>query len=252
MAALLAIAALAACAKDDEPGLDGTLWRLESYLNADGETVQALPDVDVTATFDGGRLSGSAGCNQYGATYTRRGNQLTLELLEVTLMLCQSEPIMAQEGAYIEALSHAASYRVADDRLEIADADEQTVLTFVSVEPAPLVGTTWLLTWYHDGQGSLVSVLADSEITAQFGEDGQVAGSAGCNGYGASYTVEDDQLSVGPAAATLMLCADPAGIMEQEAAYLGALARAARYRITADELELLDDTGALVASYVAP
>ena len=132
MAALLAIAALAACAKDDALGLDGTLWRLESYLNADGETVQALADVDVTATFDGGRLSGSAGCNQYGATYTRRGNKLTLELLEVTLMLCQSEPIMAQEGAYVEALSRVARYRVTGDELDLLDEDGAVVASYVA------------------------------------------------------------------------------------------------------------------------
>jgi heat shock protein HslJ len=41
-----------------------------------------------------------------------------------------------------------------------------------------------------------------------------------------------------------MACAEPAGVMEQESAYLGALGRAARARLDGDTLRLLapDDT----------
>jgi heat shock protein HslJ len=129
--------------------------------------------------------------------------------------------------------------------------NDKTILTFSAVKPRPLTGTTWVLSWYNDGKGALVSVLAGSQITAQFGEDGQLAGSAGCNTYKATYTLDGDQISIGPAGTTRMLCAEPAGIMEQEAAYVAALSSATQYQIVGGELELLDDAGNRIEVYTA-
>jgi heat shock protein HslJ len=50
-------------------------------------------------------------------------------------------------------------------------------------------------------------------------------------------------------AATRKACTEPAGIMEQEAAYLAALPKAARYQAAGRSVELLSAEGTRVASF---
>jgi heat shock protein HslJ len=114
-----------------------------------------------------------------------------------------------------------------------------------------LTGTTWWLNGYHDGQSGFVSVLSGTEITALFGDDGQVSGSAGCNNYSASYTVKDGVITFGPAATTRKACAEPEGIMTQESAYLAALESVVAFQIEGDELTLTNTEGVRVATFTA-
>ena len=50
------------------------------------------------------------------------------------------------------------------------------------------------MTAYNNGKQAVVSGVADTEVTAVFGADGQLSGSAGCNRYNAPYTVDGDRL----------------------------------------------------------
>ena len=63
-----------------------------------------------------------------------------------------------------------------------------------------------------------------------------MSGTAGCNNYSASYTVDGNAITIGPAISTMMFCADPEGVMEQEMAYLQALPSAATYVVQGDRL----------------
>jgi heat shock protein HslJ/membrane-bound inhibitor of C-type lysozyme len=74
------------------------------------------------------------------------------------------------------------------------------------------------------------------EITLVFFADGQVAGRGGCNSYSGRYTLSGEGLSVGPIAATKMMCMD-GGVMAREAHFLDILGKAARFD--------LDDEGRL-------
>ncbi len=229
--------------------LESTPWSLVAYVNKEGELVGVLPDTEITVTFESGEVRGSAGCNSYFGPYEIDGNQMTIGLLGATQMLCP-EPIMEQEGAYLAALHSAAAYTIEGDKLEIAGSSGETILVFGVLEPMPLTGTTWQMMRYNNGREAMVSSLLGTEITAVFGEDGNLTGSAGCNNYTASYEINDDRLTVGPAATTRMMCAQPEGIMEQEAAYLAALESAASYTIEGVRLELLDAEGGRSVSYV--
>jgi len=184
-------------------------------------------------------VSGTAGCNNYFAKYEVSGSQLTIGVGGTTMMAC-SQPIMAQESAYITNLAASASYLITGDQLEISGADGNALLTYKVIQPTPLTGMLWRLTMYNNGKEALVSTLAGAEITATFGEDGSLAGSAGCNNYSASYTVDGSALTVTAPATTQKMCAEPVGVMDQEAAYLNALQMAAVYAITGDELEITD------------
>jgi heat shock protein HslJ len=116
-----------------------------------------------------------------------------------------------------------------------------------SAPPAgDLQGGTWYLETYKDAQGNQMPVLAGSQITLEFRTDGSVGGSSGCNTYSGSYQVDGDQVQIGPLASTMMACMDPAGLMEQETAYLQVLSSATSFRLGDSQLELLDDAGQVV------
>ena len=75
-------------------------------------------------------------------------------------------------------------------------------------------GTGWTLTGYvHDG--TPVQALTTTTVTLDFGEDGKLSGSAGCNHYFASYEVKGTSVTIGQAGFTLMYCITP-GVMDQE------------------------------------
>ena len=61
---------------------------------------------------------------------------------------------------------------------------------------------------------------------------------------------EENRLSVSNVFSTEMGCLEPTGILEQETAYLTALSAAATYQITADRLEMFDETGDQVLVFV--
>ena len=88
----------------------------------------------------------------------------------------------------------------------------------------------------ENGQGK--KPVADTEVTLRFSAE-KLTGSAGCNGYFASYQTGDDrQLSITDIASTEMWCLQPEGIMEQETKFLQWLNKANSYRINDDQLTL--------------
>jgi heat shock protein HslJ len=229
-----------------DASLAGTSWLLASLGDQN-----ALPTPAVTANFnEDGSLTGSGGCNSYSFSYELEGNKLTISSVgPVTLMACP-DPIMQQEAAYFAALGEVATYQTQGDTLELLAANGNVVATFTALQPASLAGSTWEVIGYNNGKGGVVSVIIGTEITAVFGEDGMLTGSAGCNNYNASYeTSGDNNISIGPAATTRKFCADPEGTMDQEQQYLAALQTAATYKIELDRLELRTAEGALAADF---
>lgn len=228
--------------------LEGPTWLLTSVTDANGVESPVPDGVEATATFADGSVSGGAGCNNYNAAYTLDGDSLTIVPGPMTLMACP-EPQMNVEQQFMAALSATAAYQIADRELALLGADGQGLATFTVQESVGLTGVTWVATSYNNGRGGVVSIVADTEITAIFDAAGEVGGSAGCNRYFSSYTVEDAMIAIQPAASTRKLCPEP--IMEQEYAYLAALPTAATFAIQGDQLELRTADGALVAAYLA-
>lgn len=226
--------------------LEGPTWQLSSVADANGEITAVPEGVEATAMFADGAVSGSAGCNNFRAGYTVDGENLTILPGPMTMMACP-EPQMTVEQQFVAALSATASYAIVDGQLELSDANRQVLATLVVQEPASLTGGTWVATRYNNGRGAAVSILADTQITALFGDDGSLTGSAGCNNYMTDYTIDGATISIQPAASTRKACPGP--IMQQENEYLSALPTAAMFSIRGDKLELRTADGALVASY---
>jgi heat shock protein HslJ len=243
LAALLVTVAISGCGEDEEPAaevseLEGVPWVLAS-----GVEVVGWEDVAPSATFADGRVAGSTGCNRFNGAYTADGESLELSQVASTEMACMP-PADAVESAFLAALQRVAVWGVEDDELVLHDADHEEVLRFRAATP---VGS-WQVTAFLR-EGSVSSPVAGTEITASFAESGALSGSSGCNGYTSSFTTERGAIEIAQPAGTKKLCAEPEGIMEQEAAYLAALPKAVRYEVDGRSLRLLTAEATVVATF---
>lgn len=249
LAAFLAPALVLAGGADVKT-LEGATWRLASVARTDGQ-LHAVPNsVEATASFASGSVSGSGGCNRYTASYTVAAGKLTIGLAASTMMACP-EPQTAVEQPFMAALARTMAYQIEDDQLSLLDAGGQKVATFKVQRPMALKGVTWRATMYNNGRGAAVSLIDGSKITAKFGADGVLSGSAGCNRYRAAYVTEGSSITIQAPAATRKTCSSPDGVMRQESEYLKALTTAATYAIQGRQLELRTAGDALVALFQA-
>lgn len=205
--------------------LENTRWQLTAL---DGEP--PVGETPLTLEFDAENgVSGFSGCNSYGGTYEASLGRILFGDLFSTLMACLDEALMQQEQTFLQALQNAIAYTIAEDRLTLTTSEGQT-LVFVRVWS--LADTRWQLESL-DGEPPAGA----APLTLEFDAAGRISGSGGCNRFSASYTLEGDALRFGPIASTKMACLDEA-LMQQEMAYLAALADVSHYEQSADSLIL--------------
>ena len=197
---------------------------------------QTLAGSTTTLEFADEKLSGSTGCNFFGAGYTLEGDVISVAIMEVTLQYC-SDGLMAQEGAYLTALGAAQSLALEGERLAIIHPEGE--LIFKPATDMPLEGSTWVLNGIAHS-GAIVETWIDAEITAEF-VDGKMVGSSGCNHYSVAYALEGESLSLSMAIGTLIACDEER--MAREAEFLGALEKVASHQIKMDSLTLSDAEG---------
>lgn len=225
--------------------LEGTPWQLGEYVGAGGRAVPVPASVIVTANLADGTISGNSGCNSYAGAYQVDGDKLQIGEIAGTKMACAGAAGTV-ESAYLQILGLVESYAISGETLEMRNGEGTITLRFEVTEAPALEGTTWAATGINTGTG-VASLLADTKVTATFGEDGTVSGSSGCNTYSGSFSLDGDVIEVGELASTMMACADD--VMQQETAYLAALRSAAVYVIANNVLELRDAEGALQVRY---
>jgi len=106
--------------------LDGTSWVLTAYRKT-----RPIPETTITATFEDGQVRGSAGCNSYGGSYQVSDDTITVGQVAITEMAClEPEGAMDQELVFVEFLTDAQTFRLADGQLQIFRSDGEA-LTFV-------------------------------------------------------------------------------------------------------------------------
>jgi heat shock protein HslJ len=198
--------------------------------------------------FEKGQVTGNGGCNNYAGSYVTEGNNINISQLLSTMMFC-GDNISVQESNYLMNLQKAATYSISDNLLKMSDANGTVTLTYSVVEPLPLVGTNWSMLSYNNGRQAVVGALAGTEVTALFGADGNLTGTAGCNLYRTGFKVDGNNITIKPAATTRMACPEPEGIMDQEAEFLKALESAATYKIDRQQLWLRDKNDSIAAIF---
>ena len=221
-----------AAPQTESAALERTSWRLVSLPGHAPATLAKL-ERDVTARFEGGRVTGFAGCNTFTGPYTLKENRLSVGVLAGTMMACP-EPAMSLERAFHAALAGTFSYAIKGNRLSLT-ADSGALLAFDKEASVTLEGGTWDVTGYNNGRQAVVSAIADTRLTVAF-EKGTVTGQAGCNTFRATYSTEGSRITVGPAATTRKMCGD--AVMTQEREFLKALETATTWTIDAGLLHL--------------
>ncbi len=95
------------------PSLEGA-WTATS---ARPQTLVA--DTPITMAFAKGQVSGNAGCNQFGGSYSVSGGLLKAPQLGTTLMFC-GRPRGEQEGWFLAFLSSSPTVSVDGDTLVLS------------------------------------------------------------------------------------------------------------------------------------
>lgn len=231
------VAFAAGCSSSGDVMLNGTVWTA-SEVNG-----RVVDGAEVTAIFDDGRMSGTSGCNRYGADYETSGSDFALTgPIMSTLMACE-EPVMDLEQRYLRALESVSRLAQDNSTLNLMDEDSETLVSFTAVSQE-LAHTSWEIMSYADTSGS-VSTLPGTETSVSFDAQALTA-NAGCNTMSAEYEAAEGELTVSDVAATEMFCDEPPGVMDQEQGVADALRAAQKYRIEGRTLTIWDEDGRLV------
>ncbi len=228
------------------PQLVGPVWLWQQTLMSNDDQFGPDNPANYTVQFMAdGTVAVQADCNRVGGSYTLDDSAIAIELGPSTLVACPEgslgDPFVAQLGG-------AAIYFFQEGDLLLDLQFDSGTMRF-SPQSSELAGTSWVVIGHNNGRGGVVSSIISTEMTATFGEDGTITGSAGCNSYSAGYEVEGNNISIGLPLATMMACGEPEGIMEQEQEYLAALGTAATYQITGDSMEMRTAEGSIVATF---
>jgi len=116
-----------------------------------------------------------------------------------------------------------------------------TVTVGACGSPLALPGSSWTVRSV-DGQG----VAADRAPTIEFGSDGTVHGTTGCNSYSGIVTIDGDRITFESMASTLIGCDDALG--RQERSFVAALDGATDWMIGSDGDLTISGAGDVVAT----
>lgn len=84
-------------------------------------TSEPLPVIQ----FQDSLVSGNAGCNTFNGGYELSAEALTFGDFAVTKMMC---PDMQVEDAFLQAIHQVASFKIADNKLSLLNAEGQEVI----------------------------------------------------------------------------------------------------------------------------
>jgi heat shock protein HslJ len=169
-------------------------WQLVSGSGPEG-TIDPPETHPVTLELDpeGGRLGGTAACNQYGAVAHVEGERLELDQLDQTDMACDPPEVMELEAAYLSALGRADRLREEGDRLVLSGPDVELVY-----EPLPpvaaeaLVGTDWQLDTLVEGDTASTPPAPGARLLLR--PDGSVEGHTGCRAFAGEYEPREGEV----------------------------------------------------------
>ena len=219
--------------------LVGTQWMLD--VSALG--VSGAGSVSSWIAFARDSVSGNDGCNAFSGSYESDGSTLTFGPLAGTRKACggRAGEVSREVTA---ALARVRAYEIKADTLRMKDSGGETVLSYAGSTPG-VEGSWTVISVLHDD--AIRSVVADTDLTADFSADGTISGNTGCNSFRGDYVLEGEKLRVGPLTATKKACPTPEA-SEQEAGYLAALESAVRIEQAGPELTLLNAQGQMAVT----
>jgi len=117
--------------RQQPPKLSGVDWKVTSFNNNRHAVVGVIGEAPVTMSFEDGRVSGSAGCNDFHGTYATEGGQIKVGPLATTRRACD-EPLMTQEREFRAALASAVTWSIDGNVLDMHRADGERAIWAVA------------------------------------------------------------------------------------------------------------------------
>lgn len=244
------------------PEVVGIHWSVDD-LTVDGKK-SAAPAGAFLKIDKNGEVSGSYGCNGFGATAKVDGDAIDLGQARSTDMACMDER-MTFESSFSKALADGTLTAKADaehgkDAQDGKGAEVQhltlTTKTGATIhlteeKAAALYGTKWTVdTVSETGADSVSSLPSGAKAYLVFDQKkGIVSGKAGCNNVSAEATVSDGTITFGSPATTRRMC--DASLMEAEKALLNIFDGKTAYQIDHRALALTSANGATVSATAA-
>jgi heat shock protein HslJ len=230
--------------------LEGTQWTL---VSVEGEPLRE--GIEITALFrsgegdEAGSVAGSAGCNDYSASFQVEGDNLQIGPAATTRKICETG--MDEESTYLSAIEGEHTYAIIGDNLDLVT--ESGTLSFVA-DRTPLIGALWVLVALGDIEEPQEPV-EGSNFTAQFSRNpnapsGVVAGTTGCNEYSAAFVANLEEIRINLPEKTANEDCVP-GLFEQEQQYFLALNDAETYNILGNVMFIPYDEGRQVLVFAA-
>jgi heat shock protein HslJ len=223
------------------PALEATLtntpWEWVSTTDpAQGTVAVNDPSRYVIVFNEDGTAYIKADCNNVQATYTADGSSISIVPGPSTMMACPEDTL---DSTFLQQLGAAAIYFINGGSLYMDLPADSGTMRFVpqgtpipSPDPEPPAGEADNSTLYlvsYGPQNAPISVIEGTSITASFAGD-TISGFAGCNNYSGTLTPVDDHFTISGIITTRMFCEQPAGVMDQEQAYLAGLETVGGYQ----------------------
>jgi heat shock protein HslJ len=208
-------------------------WVLEAFRDFDALT-PVLQGSEITLSFQGSTLGGSAGCNSYFGDYSTSGNTISISQIGQTEMACQNPPgVMNQEQDYTSHLIQVNTFNINGDFLNLDFDNGNRGLFFkrqqdTQTPNVDIKGTGWILEAFRE-LDMMILPLSITEITLVFSEDKGISGSSGCNSFFGNYEVIGNRLIVSPLITTRTGCEPDIG--EQEQRFLDGLQSAETFSL---------------------
>jgi heat shock protein HslJ len=229
-------------------GLPSTQQKLEAHDWALDRTNSTPPldtgDRTVTIAFRDDEVSGSGPCNTYRGSFSVDGDHVDISDIASTLMACEPS-LMDAEANYFDALESVTSADFDDDEEGLELHGDGVSLRYDSFDAEDLIVGEWDITNVASGD-ALAGAIIGTQPTVTFHDNGDLTVTTGCNDASGGWELRGNELEIGPLRQTNKACADPEGVMEQEAALTSAFEAATEVALTPDALTLLDADGSIV------
>jgi heat shock protein HslJ len=183
-----------------------------------------------------GEITARAACNHLSGDFSLDGETLVVREMTQTNMGCDP-PRHAQDEWLSDFLRNRPTWRLGDADLVLrkggteirfveqtepshstsGDPDGSTSTRLPSppaASPLALPGRRWRVTGYAL-DGPTVTVSSAVSAYLEFDGAGRVGGNGGCNGLGGPATINGDQITFGPIAATKMACGSERDAVER-------------------------------------
>ena len=117
--------------REAPPQLAGVDWKVTSFNNNRHAVVGVIGDSSLTLAFKDGKVSGSAGCNNFHGGYKAEGSKIQFGPLATTRRACE-ESLMTQEKEFLAALASAVTWKIDGNVLDMHRSDGERAIWAVS------------------------------------------------------------------------------------------------------------------------